>query len=132
MILDKIDPTGASMKALATEYPKDTPVTMLNILKFKEKADGTDETGIEAYKRYGENASKFLVEAGGKVIFAGEVKNTVIGDMDDQPHQILLVEYPSVNHFMNMVMSPEYQAITHDRTISLEYGGLIACKKMSK
>jgi len=132
MNLDTIDPTKESIKTLASQYPKDTPVTMLNILKFKEKADGTDEPGIEAYKRYGESASKFLVGAGGKVIFAGEVKNTVIGDMVDQPHQILLVEYPTVNHFLNMVMSPEYQAITHDRTISLEYGGLMACQKMSK
>jgi len=132
MILDTIDPTGESIKALATEYPKDTPVTMLNILKFKKKADGKDETGMQAYKRYSANAVKHLEKADGKLIFAGEVKNTVIGDMEDQPHQILLIEYPSVNHFLNMVMTPEYQAISKDRTIALEYGGLIACKKMSK
>jgi len=132
MILDTIDPTKESIKTLATDYPKDTPVTMLNILKFKEKADGKDETGMEAYNRYGANAASHLEKAGGKVIFAGAVQNTIIGDMEDQPHQILLVEYPSVSHFLNMVMSPEYQAITGDRTIALEYGGLMACKSMTK
>jgi len=132
MILDKIDPTGASIKALATEYPKDTPVTMLNILKFKAKADGKEETGMAAYKRYSANATKHLEKSGGKLIFAGEVQNTVIGDMEDQPHQILLIEYPTVDHFLNMVMTPEYQAISKDRTIALEYGGLIACKTMTK
>lgn len=132
MNLNTIDPTRESIKALASTYPKDTPVTMLNILKFKAKADGKEETGMEAYKRYGKNAAKHLEKASGKVIFAGEVKNTVIGDMEDQPHQILLVEYPSVSHFLNMVMSPEYQAITSDRSIALEYGGLIACKTMTK
>jgi uncharacterized protein (DUF1330 family) len=132
MILDKIDPTKESIKALATEYPKDTPVTMLNILKFKAKADGKDETGMEAYKRYSANAAKHLEKSGGKLIYAGEVTNTVIGDMEDQPHQVLLIEYPSVNHFLNMVMTPEYQAISKDRTIALEYGGLMACKKMTK
>lgn len=132
MKLNAIDPTRESIKALAGTYPKDTPVTMLNILKFKAKADGKAETGIEAYTRYGKNAAKHLEKAGGKVIFAGEVKNTVIGDMEDQPHQILLVEYPSVSHFLNMIMSPEYQAITGDRSIALEYGGLIACKTMTK
>jgi len=81
MILDKIDPTGASIKALATEYPKDTPVAMLNILKFKKKADGKEESGMEAYKRYSTNATKHLEKSGGKLIFAGEVKNTVIGDL---------------------------------------------------
>lgn len=132
MKIETIDPTRDSIKALATEYPKDTPVTMLNILKFKSKVDGGEESGLKAYKRYGAKAAKFLEEASGKVLFAGEVKNTVIGDMEDQPHQILLVEYPSVKHFLNMVMSPEYQAITKDRTIALEYGGLIACQKMEK
>lgn len=132
MILNTIDPTKESIKALASEYPKDTPVTMLNIIKFKEKADGSDESGMEAYKRYGENAASHVKAAGGKIIFAGEVKNTVIGDMIDQPHQVLLIEYPSVSHFLNMVMSPEYQALSKDRTIALEYGGLMACKKMTK
>ena len=87
---------------------------------------------MEAYARYGKNTTEHIKKAGAKVIFVGQVKNTVIGDMEDQPHQILLVEYPSVNHFLNMVMSPEYQAITGDRTIALEYGGLIACKPMTK
>lgn len=132
MILDTIDPTKESIKALATEYPKDTPVTMLNIIKFKEKADGSDESGMEAYKRYGANAASHVTEAGGKIIYAGEVKNTVIGDMQDQPHQVLLIEYPSVSHFLNMVMSPEYQALSKDRTIALEYGGLMACKTTTK
>lgn len=132
MKIDKIDPAPGNMKALATEYPQDTPVTMLNILRFKEKVDGSDEAGIDAYRRYGANAAKHLVEANGKVIFAGEIKNVVIGDSDNMAHQILLVEYPSVKHFLNMVMSPAYQAITHDRTMALEYGGLIACQKLNK
>lgn len=132
MKISKIDPTRESIKALASEYPKDTPVTMLNILKFKAKVDGSDETGIDAYKRYGSNATKHLKEAGGKIIFAGEVKNVVIGDTDDMAHQILLVQYPSVKHFLDMAMSPAYQAITHDRTMALEYGGLIACQTLEK
>lgn len=132
MKIDKIDPTGASIKLLATTYPKDTPVTMLNILKFKEMADGKEETGIEAYKRYSKGATAHLKKAGGKLIWAGEVINTVIGDMEDQPHQILIIEYPTVSHFLNMVMTPEYQELSKDRTIALEYGGLIACKTMTK
>lgn len=132
MKISKIDPTRESIKALASEYPKDTPVTMLNILKFKAKVDGSDETGIDAYKRYGSNATKHLKEAGAKIIFAGEVKNVVIGDTDDMAHQILLVQYPSVKHFLDMAMSPAYQAITHDRTMALEYGGLIACQTLEK
>jgi len=132
MKIDKIDPTRESIKALVSDYPKDTPVTMLNILRFKSKVDGKDETGLDAYKRYGSNAKEHIIKAGAKIVFAGEVKSIVIGDTEGLPHQVILVEYPSVSHFLNMTMSPEYQAITHDRTMALEYGGLIACKAMKK
>ena len=43
---------------------------------------------------------------------------------------IFLVEYPSVEHFLKMIADPEYQKIANDRTIALEYGGLIACQSL--
>jgi len=61
----------------------------------------------------------------------GQVHNTLIGDSDQQPHIVFLVEYPSVNHFFSMVSNPEYQKIAGDRTIALEYGGLIACQNLN-
>jgi hypothetical protein len=41
---------------------------------------------------------------------------------------VFLVEYPTVNHFFAMVSNPEYRKIAGDRSIALEYGGLIACQ----
>ncbi len=129
---NQINPTKESIKALAASYPKDTPVTMLNILRFKEQVDDGSESGLSAYRRYGAQAQTHVKKVGAKVIWAGEVMHTVIGDAAHQPHQILLVEYPSVDHFLKMVLSEEYQAITHDRTMALEYGGLLACQKLAK
>ena len=61
------------------------------------------------------------------MIWKGDVAHTVIGDETDQPDVIFMVQYPSVQHFLNMIVSPEYQAVGGDRSIALEYGGLIAC-----
>ena len=71
-----------------------------------------------------------VAEAEAKVIWKGIVAKTVIGDSNNPPHMIFLVEYPTIQHFLNMMTNPEYQKISVDRTIALEFGGLIACKTL--
>lgn len=127
MQLTQIKPSQEQMAQLMA-YPKNTPVVMVNILKFKAKTENGDETGQEAYIRYYKNTQAFIGKAKAKLIWKGAVATTVIGDSDDQPDMIFLVEYPSTNHFLGVITSPEYQKIANDRTIALEYGGLIACQ----
>ena len=126
MLSNQVSPTDAQLAELQS-YPQNIPLVMLNILKFKEQTE-TNETGQEVYARYLKNATPFVENAGGRVVWKGQVNSTVIGNPDYQPHVIFLVEYPSVNHFFTMVSNPEYQKIAGDRTIALEYGGLIACQ----
>jgi len=126
MQLTQVRPTEEQMAQLTT-YPKNTPLVMVNIIKFKTKTGSTNETGAEAYARYFKNVQPFVVQAQAKLIWKGQVATTVIGDSNNQPHMIFLVEYPSIEHFLKMVSNPEYQKIAQDRTIALEYGGLIAC-----
>lgn len=126
MLTNQIQPTEAQIAQLKT-YPKNIPVVMLNILKFKARAI-TNETGQEAYARYFKNAGPFVAEAGAKLIWKGNVHTSLIGDLDNQPHIVFLVEYPSVAHFFAMVSNPAYQKIANDRSIALEFGGLIACQ----
>ncbi len=110
------------------EYPKNTPLVMTNIIKFKTVTNNGNESGQEAYMRYFKNVQPFIAKAKAKLIWKGTVASTVIGDSEDQPDMILLVEYPSVDHFLQMATDPEYQKVAVDRTLALEYGGLIACK----
>ena len=67
-----------------------------------------------------------LKKGGGKAIWAGNVKKTIIGDYDNQPDRFLVVYYPSKEAFIEMSTSEEYAATGHHRHLSLEYGGLIA------
>lgn len=118
----QINPSKEQFKALFS-LPQDEPVVMLNLLKYN------GEEGQAAYKRYSENIVPFLKKAEGRLIWKGNAIHTVIGDEGDQPDTVLLVEYPTVSHFINMLKDPAYQEVAKDRTIGLTYGGLIACGK---
>lgn len=126
-LLDQVLASGAQIKAFVEGFPKDTPVTMVNILRFKEKSGNGDESGQQAYARYSKNVAPLLAKVGGKVLWGGQVHHTIIGDTETaQPHMVLVVQYPSSAKFLEMALSEEYKAISHDRELALEFGGLYA------
>lgn len=128
-LANQIHPTKEQFKNMVAGYPKDMPVTMVNILKFKAKTGSGNETGIEAYTRYGLNTLPFMKKHGAKLIWRGRVNSTLIGDNQDQAHVVMLVKYPALQNFIDMTSDPEYVKISKDRTIALEYGGLWACEE---
>lgn len=89
----------------------DGPVYMLNLLEFRP------EGGDERYAEYGESVAPLLARAGGKPIFAGRPSESLIGEGDWD--LMVLVSYPTRQAFLDMVSSPEYQAIEHLRTEAL-------------
>ena len=123
--------TSEEQIAQLMAYPKNTPIVMTNIIKFKAITVHGNETGREAYMRYFKNVQSFIAKAEATLIWKGHVTSIVIGDSVNQPDMILIVEYPTVDHFLKMATDPDYQKVAIDRTIALEYGGLIACKTMT-
>ncbi len=104
--------------------PEDGPFVMVNLLKFKEKAeyaDGSDAhiTGREAYERYGAEVSKLVVALGGRIRFTGAVTGILLGEVDELWDMVALAEYPSLEAFRKMAGSPEMHAIEHHRTAGL-------------
>jgi uncharacterized protein (DUF1330 family) len=110
-------------------YPSQTPLWMVNLLKFKDQMED-GRTGEEGYNTYIKHVNPLLAKVGGKTIWSGKVMKTVIGDYTTQPDRILVVYYPSKEAFIEMSISEEYAAIGHHRHLSLEYGGLIATEMM--
>lgn len=125
-LTNQVTPEREEFLKFIQSYPSNTPLVMVNILKFKEKSGNGDETGEEAYLRYSQNMTGLLTKAGAKIIWMGKVNATVIGDYEDQPDMIALVSYPSKEAFVAMSTSSEYEVIGKDRKIALEYGGLLA------
>jgi uncharacterized protein (DUF1330 family) len=127
-LIDQVNPTKEQFTILAKNYPRNEPVTMINLIKFRDKAWDGERTGAQAYECYRNNLHQFIKEVKGRLIWKGECMHTVIGDPQDQPHVVMLVEYPSIDNFLEMLDNPEYQKCANDRTMALEYGGLIASK----
>lgn len=125
-LTNHIHPTPEQFKALVANYPKNQPVVMINILRYKDKTGTGEETGEMAYARYGQNVLPFLKKVGGRLLWRGDINATVIGDTTGQPQVVLLVEYPSIQKFIEMTTDPAYIKIAKDRILGLEYGGLMA------
>lgn len=95
----------------------DGPVVMLNLLAMKP------DDGMERYMEYGAAVAPILAGIGGEMIFSGTGRSALIGDGRDWD-LVLLVRYPSRTAFLEMIGSPEYQAIAHLRTEALAHSEL--------
>jgi haloalkane dehalogenase len=116
-------PSGEQLTETVTKG-SNTPIVMLNLLKFKDQAkykdgtvDGSD--GRAAYNRYGMEMLQFVTENGGKVLFMGDIKSMVIGQVDEVWDAIALVEYPSSEAFVKIAMSPHVAKIGVHREAGL-------------
>ena len=108
---DGIDRPNEDAFAAFSKRAADGPVFMLNLLEFRP--DG----GAERYAEYGAAVAPLLARAGGNPIFAGRPAESLIGE--GSWDLMVLVSYPTRQAFLDMVSSPEYQAIEHLRTESL-------------
>jgi uncharacterized protein (DUF1330 family) len=102
--------------AFSARAGEDSPVVMLNLLRFKP--DG----GRERYAEYGAAVTPLLEKAGARVVFLGEPALPLLGEGNWD--SVLLVEYPTRGAFLEMIGSPGYQAIGHLRSEALEHGEL--------
>ncbi len=103
---------------------EDGPMCMVNLLKFKEKAeyaDGSDPdlSGRDAYLRYGMGVQACLAKVGGSAHFTGFVTDLLLGEVEELWDMVAIAEYPSRAAMLEMVQLPEYQAITKHRDAGL-------------
>ncbi len=111
-----------------SQLPVSGAFQMLNLLKFKEKVKGTEETGAEAYDKYLEAILPFFKASGAKVVYQGKSMLTVIGPNNHTEwDKILIVEYASKEDFLNMITTKGYPVALRNR--ALEDSRLIVCTK---
>lgn len=105
--------------------PDDGPFVMVNLLKFKDRAeyeDGSDAhlSGAEAYARYGAGVQACLAAVGGAQVYAGPVTGLLLGEVEELWDMVALARYPSLAAMREMIGLPEYQAIEHHRKAGLK------------
>ncbi|MCH1567936.1 MAG: DUF1330 domain-containing protein [Alphaproteobacteria bacterium] len=102
-------------------------ISMVNLLKFKDKAEfpedhelhGTDMTGAEAYAIYGAAVAIIVEGLGGEMRFFGDVQRLALGEVEELWDQVAIVQYPSRQAMVDMMMSEEYNAIHAHRDAGL-------------
>ena len=108
-------------------YPEEGPVTMLNLIKFREQSLDGNGTGLEAYLRYADVAVKLIRDRRGEVVWMGTVEHLALhegGDVDWDMAQ--LVYYPDRATFIDMVTSQEYIEANVHRTNGTEKHAILA------
>ncbi|MGD9664647.1 MAG: DUF1330 domain-containing protein [Novosphingobium sp.] len=126
-----------SWRALLDGLPAETPIFMLNLLKFRDVADYGDNpqgfgpcSGHDAYfARYAPVATKRVQELGGEVVWAGEALASFIAPPEEEWDTMLLVRYPDKAAFLALAETPEYQDVLVHRTAALLDSRLIAHKQ---
>ena len=128
-----IEPTESQFTRLAAS-DEDGPVWMVNLVRFKQRADGIDEgiSGAEAYARYGAAVQPFLAGVGGRMVLAVEPAESVIGPEDGEWDAVFVAEYPSRKAFLQMTSDPAYLEVHRHREAGVADSRLIACKPLSR
>ena len=114
--------------------PPEGPVVMLNLLRFREVADYSQNpelapeqpiSGRQAYDRYTAHTLPFLEDSGGEVLFQGEAGRYLIGPAEGRWDLVLLVRHQNARVFLGFARNPDYLAGLGHRTAALEDSRLL-------
>jgi len=129
-----IDATPEAGKEFYQTFHNKGKVVMLNLLKFRQKADysnleqlkpAREITGEEAYQLYMKSTLPELEKAGGRIIYYGKCNGFLIGPETEKWDALLVVEHASVIKFMEFAQNKDYQKTAGHRTAALEDSRLL-------
>lgn len=91
----------------------DDPILMVNLLKFKDKAEyedgrATNLTGREAYEIYLTETREHLANVGAELILGGEVSGLLLGEVEELWDAFGVARYPSRKAMIAMARNPAY------------------------
>ncbi len=122
-----LDVTEASfMKLMGRQI--EGPVTMLNLLKFRETADYSEfpelapaepVSGREAFQRYIIHTLPYLEATGGEISYLGEGGSYLVGPEDEGWDLVMLIRQSSVADFLSFASNEAYLAGVGHRTAAV-------------
>ena len=123
-VKNKVTPNEEQINGFL-ENPEIGPISMVNLLKYKDKAiykDGrdTDLSGEEAYGLYAVEVINLVKEYGGEFIFAAKVNRLMLGEVEKMWDSVAIAKYPNRKAMFEMTMDPKYQKIHVHREAGLE------------
>jgi len=124
---DHLDPTRAQFEVFKN-LPRNPPIMMLNLIRFKAQAsyeDGREISGRVAYEIYGEQSAPIFSKLGGEIIWRGEPQSVLIGPQDEHWDMAFIARYPNASAFLAMVTDPDYKLLVKHRQAAVADSRLI-------
>ena len=123
-VTNEVVPTSPERIAAMMEPGPEGPIYMVNLLKFKERAEyedgrASDLSGREAYRIYGRAVSELIRDYGGEITFVADVTFLALGQVEELWDEVAIAKYPSRAALLEMSSSPEWQAIGVHRAAGL-------------
>ena len=120
---NKVIPSEEQIKGFF-EPGADGPIYMINLLKFKDRAEyedgrATELSGQQAYGIYAEAVQGLLERVGGTAGFHADVQRLMLGEVEDLWDSVAIAQYPSRAAMMEMIQLPEYAEIAVHRSAGL-------------
>ena len=121
---NKVMPNEKQMEEFLEEG-HDEPIFMVNLLKFKDRAEYPDKresnlSGKEAYAIYSKEVVGHLEKVGGKPIFGSEVTRLMLGEVEDLWDQVAIAMYPNRKAMLKMITDPDYMESAKHRAAGLK------------
>jgi uncharacterized protein (DUF1330 family) len=131
-----VNPTQDQLRSLLTS-DEDGPLQFVNLLSYRAEAQypeghglaGGGLTGAEAYGRYGAVALDQVVRRGGALVLYNDVLQVLIGRTAPWD-QIAIMQYPSIDAFVDMIRDPDYQAALVHRDAGLADTALLVSRAL--
>ena len=116
-----VDPSRQNFDAFKA-LPRDTPINMLNLIRFRERAAypaghshaGLNLTGAAAYAEYGRTSEPIFTRVGGRTVWRGHMEAMLTGPSSEAWDAAFIAFYPNAGAFLAMVTDPAYKlAVVH-------------------
>ena len=123
-VINQVKPSDPKQIEQMQEKGPEGPIFMVNLLKFKDKAeyaDGreTDLSGKQAYQLYGAGVAGLIQDYGGRIYFMADVTFLSLGQVEELWDEVAIAAYPDRNALLRMSSSQEWQDLSVHRAAGL-------------
>ncbi len=123
-VINEVTPSDPAQIQAMMEKGPNGPIFMVNLLKFKDKAeyeDGreTDLTGRQAYSLYGAAVAGIIQDFGGRVFFAADTTFLSLGQVEELWDEVAIAVYPERADLLKMSTSEAWQTAAVHRAAGL-------------